>query len=370
MSGSKWALGVRWFGVVLATVLVGLPLVWASPSGDVQTEYARRLAQLKPDDLAGHYNLALWCKARGAYELVRKQCTVILAQDGEHEQAKLLLKLAMRHLGEPEEDAECPGVPTPDTSGEQIGALGRIISDEEVRRIRWMEMLDEEPRPLSIQFKNKVIQRFLEAMEGTAGFTTRRERRDFMRLKPTEKLQLIRERTGDRFRTRVLQKDTGDQVIEEIIIKTDPKRMADFERRVLPPVLAGCATSSCHGNPEKSRFTLYTDRVMGKNKVYTNYLIMHRYRVGDQRLINRDSPLKSLLLTYGFRELPAALGNLDATYKHPKVPLGPKTVEIDPIFRGVDDPKYRDIREWLESLSVLEPDYGISLSPSAAGPRP
>ncbi len=369
MNGSKWVLGGRWLGVVLATVLVGLPLVWAGPSDDVQTEYAQRVARLKPGDLAGHYDLALWCKAQGAYELVRKQCTLILAQDGDHEQAKLLLKLAMRHLRAPEE-TERSGEPPRDTSGEQFGLLGRIISDEEIRRIRWMEMLNEEPRPLSIQFKSKVIQRFLEAMEGTAGFTTRQERRDFLRLKPTEKLQLIRKYTSDRFRTRVLQRDTGDQVIEDIIIKTDPKRMADFERRVLPPVLAGCATSNCHGNPEKSRFTLYTDRVMSKNKVYTNYLIMHRYRVGDQRLINRDSPLKSLLLTYGFRELPAALGNLDSSYKHPRVLLGPKKVEIKPIFRGVDDPKYQAIREWLESLSALEPDYGISLSPSAAGPRP
>ncbi|MCK4660536.1 MAG: hypothetical protein KAV82_13530 [Phycisphaerae bacterium] len=325
------------FGAVVVALLCRMALVQAAPAAGVQTEYEKRVAQLKPDDIAGHLELALWCKDHGAYRLVRKQCTLILAQDANHEQAKLLLKLAMRHLGEQEPPSDRSADPEQDGPEQNFSELGRIISDEEIRRIRWIELMDEEPRQLSIRFKNNVVRRFLEAMEGKGGFTTRAQRRDFMRLKPTEKLRVIRKHTGDRF-------------AKDIIIRTDPKRMADFGRRVLPVVLSGCATSHCHGGPNQSSFAIYNGRMLSKNKVYTNYLLMHNYRVGNKRVINRDTPRKSLLLTYGFRELPPGL---DPTYKHP--------VEIKPVFSGANDPKYRAVCEWLDSLSALEPDYGISL---------
>ena len=350
MNRSKWAVWGWLFGAVVAVSLGGMSFALGAAADAVQAEYERRVAQLEPNDLDGHVKVALWCKEQGAYELLRKQCTLILAQDGEHVQAKLLLKLAMRHLGQSEASPDGSGTPGRGASGGAVGKLGRIISDAEIQRIRWMELMDEEPRPLSIEFKNRVIQRFLAAMEGKAGFTTRQERRDFMKRKPTEKVQLIRgERNAGKF--------AGDPFAEDIIIKTDPKRMADFERRVLPVVLAGCATARCHGDPQVSRFTLYTDRVMSKNKAYTNYLIMHDHRVGGKRLINRDIPKESLLLTYGLLELQPGL---DPTYKHPG--------EIIPIFRGPNDAKYRAIREWLESLSTLTPDYGISLEPSGSSP--
>ncbi|MFH0980872.1 MAG: hypothetical protein V2A79_04965 [Planctomycetota bacterium] len=337
------------FGAAVAVFLTGVLWVSAAAPDAVQGEYERRLAELKADDLDGHLQLARWCEVQGAWELVRQECTTILARNGEHEDAKLLLKLAMRHLGESGPNPPGEGKAERRASGETAGRLGRILSDQEVSRIRWKEMMDQEPQGLAIQFKNDVIQRFLDALEGKPGFSTREERREFMRLKPMEKVRLIREHT----------RQTGDQFAEDIIIKTDPKRMLDFERRVLPVVLNGCATATCHGNPEVSRFTLYTDAVLSKNKVYTNYLMMHAYRVGDKRLINRDNQPKSLLLTYGFLELPPGQ-QMEPTDKHP--------VEIQPLFRGTNDPKYQAVREWLESLSALEPDYGISLEPSGSGP--
>ena len=351
MSRSKRVVWGWLFGVVAAAFLGGMSLAWGAAPDAVQAEYERRAARLEPDDVAGHLELAIWCKEQGAYEPLRKQCTLILAQEGEHKNAKLLLKLAMRHLGPSEESQDRSGKSGRGASGEAVGKLGRVISDAEIQRIRWMEMMREEPRPLSIEFKNKVIQRFLDAMEGAEQFTGREKRRAFMRLKPMEKVQQIRGQ---------IRAGYPDDFSEDIVIRTDPKRMADFERRVLPVVLSGCATGRCHGDPQASRFALYTDRVMSKNKVYTNYLIMHDYRVGDKRLINRDIFKQSLLLTYGFHELPAALGKLNPSYKHPG--------DIKAIYRGVNDPKYRDIRDWLESLSSLEPDYGISPEPPGSSP--
>jgi hypothetical protein len=331
----------RMYGFLAALVLLGTVAGWAAVPDSVQTEYAQRSAQLKPNDIAGHYQLALWCKEQGAWDLVRKECTLVLAQSTEHADAKLLLDLAVRHLGESGPGREGKPATTAPAAGD--GLRPRIVTDAEIRRIRWMEMLDEEPRQLSIQFQNNVIDRFLEAMQGTVGFTSREERREFNRLTPTEKTQLIRKHTGDRFAA-------------DIVIKSDPKRLADFERDVLPIVTVGCATAHCHGAPE-AKFSLYTDRLLSKNKVYTNYLILHGYRVGDKRVIKRDTPLASLLLTYGFLELPAGL---DPSYKHP--------TEIPALYRNATDPKYETVRQWLESLSAIEPDYGVSVAPTGSAP--
>ncbi len=284
MNRAELATWIRRCGVAAAAFLAGMTLLRAAaPPEKIQEEYDQRLARLEPDDLA--------------------------------------------------EPASQAGPPLP-----------RVISDEEIQRVRWMEMMEEEPRPLAVQFKNDVLRRFLEAMEGKAGFTTREERADFMKLKPADKVRLIR-------------KHTGEQFAEDIVLKTDPQRMVQFEREVLPVVLAGCATALCHGDPQVSRFALYNDRLLSKNKVYTDYLILHGYRVGDQRVIKRDNPHQSLLLTYGFAELPP---DLDPTYKHPG--------KLDPLFRGTEDPKYRVMRKWIESLSALEPDYKISLEPAGSGP--
>ncbi|MCP4589305.1 MAG: hypothetical protein GY842_01035 [bacterium] len=339
------------FGVCLGLCVAGLvlavPLAGAAASADVQAEYRQRSAKLKPDDVAGHYQLLLWCKDQQAWNLVRKESTLILTHDPKHEQAKLLHELAARKLGERRGENR-PDASSASGTGGEVGKLGRILSDAEVYRIRWMELMSEEPRPLVVRFQNRVIQRFVDAMEGKAGFTTREDRRGFMRLKPMEKLQEIR---------RQVRADAQDDFSKDILLKSNPKRMADFERHVLPVALNGCATANCHGDPQISRFTLYNDRIMKVNKVFTNYLIMHDYSVGSNRLIDRQDPDKSLLLTYGLRELPPGTNH---TYKHP--------TEIPPVYRSMSDPKYRAARDWLKGLSTIAPPYGISLDSSGTTP--
>jgi hypothetical protein len=118
----------------------------------------------------------------------------------------------------------------------------------------------------------------------------------------------------------------------------------------MPVVLDKCATPACHGTDGRGGWRIYGDRNPSTNLLYTNYIIMHEYTLGNDRLINRDFPDQSLLLTDG---LPEATD-------HP--------VPIDPAFRGRNDRKYLAILEWIESLSVPAPNYGISLSPQGQNP--
>jgi hypothetical protein len=84
-----------WLAVVVFLVgFVGTTFLAAA--GEVEEEYARRLRKLAPDDVNGHFRLAMWCKEKQAWALVQKECTHVLLLEPDHEQAKLLLELAKR----------------------------------------------------------------------------------------------------------------------------------------------------------------------------------------------------------------------------------------------------------------------------------
>ena len=329
-----------WCCGILAGALIGIAFV-AAADDDLEAEYKQRFRSLAPDDLEGHLTLARWCREKEDYRLLKRQCTYILRQYGNNEPARLLLELARRELAAGQQgggDASGSGTP-------RRGELGRILSDEDVQILRRSELLLYEPERVGVTFHNQVLTRFFAELEGTAAFAEFARDRRFFKLPAAEKAQLI---------LRFAPQAYG----EDIEIKTDPQRFAVFERRVLPIVLDNCATAACHGTKGPARWRLYNERTRSKNLVYTNYLIMHEFTHGDQRLIDRDFPEKSLLLTYG---LPEAESGPDHPTNHP--------VAIDPPYRDRDDRRYREILDWIESLGVPAPDYGISLEPPGSNKK-
>jgi hypothetical protein len=64
-------------------------------------------------------------------------------------------------------------------------------------------------------------------------------------------------------------------------------------------------------------------------------------------MIDRQQPDRSMLLQYA---LPGAI----AEYDHPDVP------GYKPAFRGQNDPRYRQVLDWLgKTLKAQDPNYGI-----------
>jgi hypothetical protein len=301
---------------------------------DVEEEYKRRFRALATDDLDGHYRLAQWCKEQEAYRLLSRQCNHILKKNKDHEPARLLLELARRKLAaSPQDEAGNAGTRKP-----LRGDLGRILNSDDIQVLRRSELFLDRPERVAVKFHNRVLERFFAELEGAPGFDFTRRR--FFKLPPAEKAQLIL-----RFAPEAYGKD--------VEITRDPLRFVTFERKVLPIALDNCATAACHGTNGRAKWRLYSDKVLSKNLVYTNYLIMHELSRGDERLIDRDFPERSLLLSYG---LPDVAPGPDHPTNHP--------VAIDPPFSDRNDRngrKYRQILDWLESLSVPAPDYGISL---------
>jgi len=325
----------RWcgYGVAVLLLLGGAPVTLAGPDEDLAAEYNRRFRALERDDISSHYDLALWCRDQKAYRLLHQQATYILQRQSDHEPARLLLELAKRELvsahggdGKPPAGGAGPG---------GRGDLGRLLSPEEIQTLRRSELFPDRSERVRVKFDRHALKDFFATMEGNESFPYGRKK--FFRLPPGEKAQVILKWAPDTFGRRM-----------EIV--SDPQRFVDFQRRVLPVVLEGCATSACHGTAGSAGWRIYDDRVLSAPQVYTNFLILHEYERNQERLIRRDRPEESLLLVYG---LPRSERDAADTREHPG--------EIRAVYRSREDRKYADVLSWIESLSPHPPEYGISL---------
>lgn len=314
---------------VLLTVLICLPGVLAA--GDVEDEYLRRFKALDVKDVRGHFELAKWCREQENWQLVAQQCRHVLRLEPNHQQAKLLLEVAQRRLGG---DLRSP------SRGAGRGGPLRPLTDDEVQRIRRMELHPDQDERVVLRIDRKALRAFYEVAHKDGHVDC--DRRTFFRLPRLEQARLILRHAPDRF---------GGGVT----IRSDPERMRSFLREVQPIVLRGCAAADCHGGSAAGDFQLLAGRSLSPNDSYANFLRMHEYQVGTQRVINRDQPGRSLLLTYALPPHQVA----DQTGRHP--------TEIMPVFQSSDDRDYQTLLEWLSSLSITRPDYGIDLK---AGGQP
>jgi len=144
----------------------------------------------------------------------------------------------------------------------------------------------------------------------------------------------------------------------DIQILSDPPALFQYRRQIQPFLIANCATSGCHGGPTgAAKFHLVTP-AESELAGYTNFYILQNYTKavkadssvfgkGDLRMIDRQQPERSILLQYA---LPGAI----AEYDHPDVP------GYRPAVRGLNDPRYHQILDWIgSSLKAEDPNYGI-----------
>lgn len=337
------------------------------PAEDVQQEYRQRFSALEAKDIKGHYALAEWCREQGQYRLLLRQVDYVLSLDADHENARLLRRIALREINRrPDEKAADgrAGAEAEDASD------GEYLTPAQIQKLRFAEfmrptddvfrLLDEEedligrrddddkrmrtgPREfLQVRFESGVLHDFLDQMAGHPDFSGREARIRFMKLTPTQQLQLIRHHTGDKYAKR-------------IAIGSDPLVIREF-RKVLPIALAGCGTSACHGGPEAKGFRLRVGRPDTDANLYTNFMILNRVTKGKDRLVNRTKPEDSLLLEFG---LPTRY----AEKIHP--------VEIPELYpRGPEDPRYQTVIQWVEKLMVPMPRTGVSLPGYPEPPPP
>lgn len=323
--------------LILAVLAIAADFARAADKA-IESAYRRQFDSIKVDDVEGHLRLAMWCREKQAYDLLRRQCNHVIGLDPKNQQAKLLLELANTKLA-----ASSTGDPdaTPDDEqeGKTTAAGVKLLTDEQIQVIR-RDMLNlEEPEKVRVKFKNDVLERFWTEVASRNNLT-RRDRPKFFRLPPVKRAQEILRR--------VKYQDYDPSLAKDVEILTDPAIMKEFSTRIWPIIESGCATSACHGGRHAEGIAFVTERPWSDATVYTNYMILHEYKKGDARLINRDMPQDSLLLTYG---RPAS--TVEPELRHPG--------DIPTVFLQTDQPTYQRVGEWLQQLPPPTPDYGFTL---------
>jgi len=284
-----------------------------------QSEYQLRLAKTdlkNPDSL---YALARWATDNEMLTEARDVLKKVLALKSDHENAKLLLRLVEIRLARTTEPA------LPPTTGPAVPATGKLplLKTEDVYRIRLLELrADDRAR---IEFRDDLLERFIESMRGVGIFAERGGETRFRTMSRVAQARYILENT-----------DRDSALRDDILVKSDPAVITQFRTRVWPIISRGCATASCHGGVKAvGGLRLFSMPLKDERVVYTNFYILSEWS-GGRKLIDRGKPEMSRLLQYG---LPKEL----AKAPHPKA-------FTPPLFLSPRDRNHKFVEDWIRSL--------------------
>ncbi|MBC7771883.1 MAG: hypothetical protein H7210_05270, partial [Pyrinomonadaceae bacterium] len=126
-------------------------------------------------------------------------------------------------------------------------------------------------------------------------------------------------------------------------------------------LINACATTACHGGEEAGRLMLYPNRPRADSSVYTNFLIIDKFRMADGTpLIDYERPERSALLQLG-------LPREDSIFRHPEVLRGNAGRDAwKANFRDTQDRSYKHTVDWIKLMYHPRPEYPIDYQP----PRP
>lgn len=319
--------------------------------GNLEAEYNAKVAKLDPKDVKGRLDLARWAFDRRKWDWARAQAEAALAIEPNSKEATDLrdtISLQIRlEMKTPPTTGKAP--PTTTTDVRPVGTVEqRFLTAEQINRIRQKEIITDREKNLSIDVNRDLQRRFTNAVNIEAS--------KFAAYKPIEQWKEIEAHRNQKF-------------IDEVKIRSDPASMLAFRSKVLPTVIAGCSSANCHGGPQGGGLILYP--ATNDESTYTNFYILQQYSrkiepvqptIGKGpvawKMIDRTQPAQSLLLQYG---LPTDIADAD----HPQV-SGWK-----PLFANARDQRYVQVIDWIQnSLSPIEPEYGIQYTPPKVTTRP
>ncbi|KKK96974.1 hypothetical protein LCGC14_2657410, partial [marine sediment metagenome] len=314
-------------------------------------ELKRRLDRIDQSNAEALFGVANWAWEKKLLAESLDLLNKVLKLKPDHENAALLKRLVEIALA-----AQKPRPPVGPTTrvtttmGSRIHP-SKLLKMDDVYRIRLLELRGSDRVP--IEFRNKVLDEFIEANRGEDKLAERRGERDFRALRPVRQALYILDHT-DRSDTRFRK---------NILVKKDPAVMRTFRTRVWPIVQAGCASASCHGGAKTpGKFKLFNAPMADDRVAYTNFYILQAWTKSSRAMIDRDEPAQSRLLQSG---LPDEIATRAAS--HSKKPLQP------PVFRSTRDRKFRLIEKWIKSLRqpLLRPGYRVNYAlPGLGKPKP
>ncbi len=297
--------------------------------------YEQKLSKIEEDSPTDHLELGRWALENDLLEESQEQLVQALELKSDLIEAEILLRQVKARLA----DKKKKPTTRPKTVLAELQE-GWLISQDDIYSIRLEELREGEN--VSILYKNKVLNRFIEMMAGVDEFGRPRMEDRFRRWPRTRQVLYMLDAVGP---------DSSD-IKDDILIRTDPRFMLEFRSQVWPVISRNCASSGCHGAERPlGGFKLFNIPGKFEQIDYTNFVILDGFVSHGRRMIDRGRNDQSLLLEYG-------LPRKQATFKHPDVP------GFVPPFTSRRSSRYLRLLDWISSLNgPPHPEYGLQYKP-------
>jgi hypothetical protein len=300
-----------------------------------------------PDQIV---RVAEWLQGREKYELALAEVNRALARDSKHPDAmRLKVQLEQQILlkakaGAPKQPAK-PAEDAPDARRANVQNTFPLLTTNEINLIKVFETeFSEEPRVI---IPRETIAAMLDKYSDHPLVPITKEGREAIyRKTPLEQLDLM-------FRIQAREFYSQVQVLDQ------PKAFSALRDQIGRTwLLQSCATNQCHGGMEAGRLVLHNRRPNSEQTVYTNFLILDRFRLEDgSPLIDWQSPERSPLLQLG-------LPKDKSRRPHPVAPHGETGKDtFKPTFRSMEDERFKAAVTWIKSLHQPRSEYPIEYRP-------
>lgn len=312
-------------------------------------EYARLRAAIPEDDVSGTASLVLWLIEQEMFdEALAEAERLVEVRIGDADATRLLREtqatIRLRQRDEKESGDGGGSARDLERQREQLASeIERVrfgpndfpvLSREQINLMKVYEI--DISNPPRLRITHDTIDRLFAEYGEHPLVPESRQARDVFRRKPAHEILDVMFRA----QARTLYGDV--QVIG------NPHAMEKFRDDIHARwLINSCASTRCHGGKGAGRFVLRNIRRNTDETFYTNFLIIDRYRTEQGLpLLNWSDPPRSPLMHY-------ALPRDDALFPHP---------EVDgwtPTIRSRSDRNFQDAMDWMRSMYLPRPDYGI-----------
>lgn len=324
----------------------------------VEARYEQLRNSIEPKDVDALVRLSQWLLARKRYALALLEVDRALEVDPRNPAAlqHRTLVLESARIAEATKDTDTDQNAQSDATPDSTDADPVVAPKEEwpfltpaqINLIRVYEVNLKSPPRMFIS--RDTLDRFLDRYAGQGSIPATKEGRDaFIRLRPARQLEAM-------FSVR------AREFYPEVRITENPESFKNLRDDVLRGwVINSCATTQCHGGAQAGRLQLIPIRPGSDEAVYTNFLILDRFRTSDGLpLIDYSQPARSPLLHM-------ALDPRISLFPHPNTE-GPKRWQ--PVFRSEKDDKFQRTVSWIKSMFQPRPEYPIEFTPPGASTPP
>jgi len=293
-------------------------------------------------DVEGLLRLVQWLRTKSQWDSALAELEHILSVQPDNPQAAELKMMIEAQRDLAKKTGGGKRAPPP-KNAEKVapGAVVQLLTDRDINIIKVYESdLADPPRMI---IDRETIKMLIAEHEGDPLIPSTPEGRDaLLRASPAKILD-------------IMFKIQARNLYERVKVIDQPRALKLFRDRVHRGWLINtCATAHCHGGNEAGRFMLATERPGSDATVYTNFLILERYKTRDGKpLINYEEPAKSPLLQL-------ALSRDRSSVKHPEVPGMQGNFDLfRPAFKNEEDPRFQDALDWIKAMYRPRPEYPV-----------